>query len=101
MPALRHAFRRLRRAPAFTFGVVLVLALGIGASASVFSAFDQTIIRPLPYTEPDRIAMLWEDFSAFGTPKNRVSPATYLDWAARTRAFEGVAAMRFTIATVT
>jgi predicted permease len=101
MPALRYAFRGLRHAPAFTFGVVLVLALGIGASASVFSALDQTVIRPLPYTEPDRLAMIWEDFSAFGTPKNRVSPATYLDWAERTRAFQELAAMRITIATVT
>jgi len=101
MVGLRHAFRRLRRAPAFTLGVVVVLALGIGGSASVFSALDQTILRPLPYAEPDRIAMLWEDFSAFGTPKSRVSPATYFDWAERTRAFESLAAMRMAIATVT
>jgi hypothetical protein len=47
-----------------------VLALGIGANAAVFSTLDQTVIRPLPYVEPDRLAMVFEDFSAFGTPKN-------------------------------
>jgi len=74
--------------------VIAVLALGIGANAAVFSTLDQTVIRPLPYVEPDRLAMVFEDFSAFGTPKNRVSPATYYDWRRRSRTFEALAAFR-------
>jgi hypothetical protein len=90
----RYAIRVLGRTPAFTVGVVAVLALGIGGTVSVFSAIDQTIVRPLPYRAPDRIAMLWEDFSAFGTPNTRVSPATFFDWKRRTRVFADLAAIR-------
>ena len=91
---LRFAVRLLRKAPGFTVSVVALLGLGIGANASVFSALDQTIIRPLPYADPDRLAMVSEDFSAFGMPKNRVSPATFFDWKRRTRAFADLAALR-------
>lgn len=94
---IRYAFRLLLKAPAFTASVVVVLALGIGASAAVFSALDQAVIRPLPYGDPDRLAMIWEDFSAFGMPKNRVSPATFHDWKNRTHAFADIAALRVSI----
>ena len=89
---LRHAVRVLRRAPAFAFTVVAVLALGIGSNSAVFSALDQTVIRPLPYADSGRLAMLWEDFSAFGSAKNRVSPATFLDWRRRAGTFDQLAA---------
>ena len=91
---MRFAFRLLRKTPGFSVSVIAVLALGIGANAAVFSTLDQTVIRPLPYAEPDRLAMVFEDFSAFGTAKNRVSPATYYDWRRRTRTFEALAAFR-------
>jgi len=94
---LRCAVRLLRSAPGFTLSVVLVLALGIGANAAVFSALDQTVIRPLPFADPDRLAMVWEDFSAFGTAKNRVSPATFFDWKRRTHGFADLAAMRVSV----
>ena len=89
---LRYALRLLRRAPGFTLLVVLVLALGIGANSAIFTLVDQTVIRPLPYADSNRLAMLWEDFSTFGSPKSRVSPATYLDWRRRNRVFDQVAA---------
>ncbi len=89
---LRYALRILSRARAFSFAVIMVLALGIGANSAIFSALDTIVIRPLPYAAPDRLARLWEDFSAFGVPKNRVSPATFLDWRKRTQVFEQIAA---------
>ncbi len=89
---LRYALRLLRRSPGFTFAVVAVLALGIGSNAAIFSALDQIVIRPLPYRAPDRLVTLWEDFSAFGQAKNRVSPATLLEWRARSRTLEQIAA---------
>ena len=76
---VRFAVRRLARTPIFTLAVVAVMALGIGANAAVFTALDQTVIRPLPFREPERLVMLWEDYSALGrAPKQRVSPATFL-----------------------
>jgi predicted permease len=89
---LRYAIRLLLRSPGFAIAVILILALGIGANAALFTALDRTVIRPLPYSDPDHLAALWEDFSAFHVPKNRVSPATYLDWQRRSRIFEGIAA---------
>ncbi len=88
---LRYAARTLARSPGFTASVVLFLALGIGANSAVFSALDQTVIRPLPYADPGRLAMLWEDFSAFGMAKSRVSPATFLDWRSRSQTFAEIA----------
>jgi putative ABC transport system permease protein len=89
---LRYALRLLSRAPGFTLAVVVVLALGIGANSAIFTVLDKTVIRPLPYADPDRLAMLWEDFSAFGSPKNRVSPGTFFDWRKRNQVFEEIAA---------
>jgi putative ABC transport system permease protein len=71
---LRLAIRLLARSPGFTLAVVVVMALGIGANAAIFAALDQAVIRSLPYRDPGRLVMVWEDFSAFGVPKQRVSP---------------------------
>ena len=90
---LRFAVRRLARTPTFTVAVAAVMALGIGANAAVFTALDQTVIRPLPFRQPERLVMLWEDFSALGRPpKQRVSPATFLDWRALNHSFEALGA---------
>jgi predicted permease len=89
---LRFAVRLLIRSPGFTVAVVAVMALGIGANSAIFAALDQTVIRPLPYREPGRLVMVWEDLSAFGAPKQRVSPATFLDWRRRTQSFADLAA---------
>jgi putative ABC transport system permease protein len=91
---LRQTVRRLRGARGFTIGVIAVLALGIGANAAVFSALDQTVIQPLPYPESSRLAMVWEDLSAYGMPKDRVAPGTYHEWQRRTRTFASLAALR-------
>jgi len=91
---IRFACRLLCKTPGFSMAVLAVLALGIGANAALFSTLDQTVIRPLPYADPDRLAMVFEDFSAFGTAKARVSPGTFFDWRRRTRTFEGLAALR-------
>jgi predicted permease len=89
---VRFALRMFGRAPGFVLTIVVVLALGIGATSAIFSALDQVVIRPLAYSDADRLVMLWEDFSAFGVAKNRVSPATFLDWRRRSRVFQAIAA---------
>src|SRR5262249_3610811 len=89
----RLTVRLLSRSPAFSLTVVLVMALGIGANSAIFTALDQTVIRPLPYRDPDRLATVWEDYSSIsGMLKNRVSPATFLDWRRRTQTFADLAA---------
>src|SRR5215471_6657969 len=89
---LRHAARLLRRETGFTVAVVLILAIGIGANSAIFSAIDQTMIRPLAWRDPGQLVAVWEDFSAFGVPRSRVSPGTFIDWRRRTNTFRELAA---------
>jgi predicted permease len=99
---IRLAVRALAKTPGYSAAVIVVLMLGIGANSAVFSALDQIVIRPLPYADPDRLAAVWEDFSALtGTPKARVSPATYFDWQKRNRSYSDLAAYRSSGLTVT
>ncbi len=58
---VRFALRQLRKRPGFAFTAVLVLALGIGASTAIFSAVNPILFQPLPYPDPSRVMMLWEE----------------------------------------
>src|SRR5229473_704491 len=91
---LRYGLRLLRQAPGFTAIAIAALALGIGANTAIFSTFDSVLLRPLPYTEPDRVVMIWEDVSLSGFPKNTPAPANYVDWKARNHVFTDIAATR-------
>src|SRR5436189_5962594 len=56
---LAHSFRRLVRAPGFATIALLTLALGIGANTAIFSLVKAVLLRPLPYADPDRVAVIW------------------------------------------
>ena len=55
---IRFAFRQLRKVPGFTLTVILTLALGIGATTSIFSLIEGILLRPLPFRDPDRLVLL-------------------------------------------
>src|SRR5215472_12772341 len=86
---LRFAIRMLRKSPGFTAVAVLTLALGIGANTAIFSLVNGVLLRPLPYRNSDRLAIVWEK-SRDGSPEN-VGYATYLDWKAQNKSFEQLA----------
>src|SRR5207244_1322427 len=56
---LRHALRRLRRAPTFAVTAVLILGIGIGMATAMFTIFHAVVLRKLPVRDPDRIVVLW------------------------------------------
>jgi predicted permease len=91
---LRYGFRLLRQAPGFTAVAILALALGIGANTAIFSTLDAVLLRPLPYADPDRVVMVWEDASSIGFAHNTPAPANYVDWRDQNHAFTGIAAVR-------
>src|SRR5262249_38109707 len=90
---IRYGFRGLWRNPGFAIIAALSLALGIGANTAIFSIINAVLLRPLPYQEPDRLVMVWEDASFAGFPRNTPAPANYADWKAQNRTFEDMAAL--------
>jgi putative ABC transport system permease protein len=95
------AVRTLRRNSALTAAAILTLALGIGAVTSMFTVLNAVILRPLPYREPDRLALIWTDDTRRGLHQERTAFRTIEDWRRETRAFQSIAhftAERATIA---
>ena len=90
----RYGLRLLRHAPGFTAVAVGALALGIGANTAIFSTVDAVLLRPLPYADPDRVVMVWEDASAAGFPRNTPASGNYIEWKKRNRVFGDIAATR-------
>lgn len=93
---VRFGARMLWKRPGFTTVAVLTLALGIGANTAIFSLVSAVLLKPLPFPEPERLVMLWEDATSIGFPQNTPAPANFVDWKAQTQSFEGMAAVLYT-----
>src|SRR5215470_491318 len=97
---LRISVRTLFRSPAFSMLSVLVMALCIGATTSLFTVVRSVLLRPLPFRDPDQLVMIYEHFrdtsmNAQQFNYNAVAPADYYDWRTQTHGFEDVAAWRY------
>ena len=90
---LRFGIRMLLKNPGFTIVAIIALALGIGANTAIFSVVNTVLLRPLPYKNPERLVMVWEENSKQGFPRDTPAAANYIDWRDQNHVFESMSAM--------
>jgi predicted permease len=93
---LRLAQRSLARTPGLFAAAVATMGLGIGLSTAVFSFADRVLLRPLPFRDADRLAVLWQRDTRAGTPVVELSWAEFVEWRTALREASGLAAMTAT-----
>jgi putative ABC transport system permease protein len=88
---LSYGARCLRRSPGFSIASILVLALAIGANSAIFSVIEGVLLRPLPYSNPERLCVLWKSIPQKNIEWDWTSALTIRDWREQTQVFEDVA----------
>lgn len=100
---LRYGVRTLARSPGFSVIAILVMALGIGASTSLFTIVRSVLLKPLPFRDPDKLVMIYEHYRIGDTKHlyNPVAAADFNDWREKTHGFQEMAAWRWWAGAVT
>jgi putative ABC transport system permease protein len=88
---IRYGIRGLLKRPGFTIIALIALALGIGANTAIFSLVNAVVLRPLPYSDPDRLVWVWGNVRN-GPNRASVAPLDYLDFRNHNKTFEQFAA---------
>jgi predicted permease len=88
----RYGRRTMSRNRLLTAITVLTLAIGIGGNGAIFSIVNAVLLRPLPYPNPDRLMVIWENRPREGVNNNTVAPLDFVDWKARQNSFDNIAA---------
>jgi hypothetical protein len=81
----RYAIRMIRKNLGFSFAVVSILALGIGANSAIFSVVNAALLRALPFQDPNGLVMVNADHPKLG--KTQASAADFIDWQSRNSVF--------------
>jgi Acidobacterial duplicated orphan permease len=92
---IKLALRGFAKTRGFTAIAVATLALAIGANSAVFSLINALLVRPLPYQEPSRIALIWEQFKTQGLERIPCSPPEFLDLQKEFQSGTGLAAFNY------
>src|SRR5215475_14719516 len=87
---IRYAFRMLSRNAGLTSVIIASLAIGIGANTAIFSVVNALLIKPLPYPDSERLAMLWLRSPGINIPQDWPSPGQYIDIQNENRSFEAM-----------
>ena len=98
---VRSVLRLARKQPFFSAAVVLMLALGIGASTAIFSVVYGVLLKPLPFPESERIVQVWGTLPSRQLPQLALTEANFWDMRDWNRAFEELGALRGTSFTLT
>ena len=92
---VRYAGRGMVKARGLTVVAMITLALGIGANTAIFSVINALLLKPLPYADPDRLVMVWQDMRAKRGPATEwTTPANHFDWKGEKDVFENVTTFR-------
>ncbi|HYL93690.1 MAG TPA: ABC transporter permease, partial [Alphaproteobacteria bacterium] len=89
---LRYCIRGLVKSPGYSAIVLITLALGIGANTAIFSVVNGVMLKPLPFSEPDRLYVFYESTPA--TRQYSISYPNFLDWQSGNKSFSSIAAFR-------
>ncbi|HTE45815.1 MAG TPA: ABC transporter permease [Gemmatimonadaceae bacterium] len=84
---IKYALRTFRRTAGLTIVIVVSLAIGIGANSAVFSVVNALLLKPLPYPDPDRLAVLWLRSPGINIPQDWPSPGQFIDVKNENRSF--------------
>src|SRR6266536_1354548 len=94
---LRYAARILLRTPGFTVVAILVMAIGIGASVSLFTVIHSVLLSPLPFPHQDRLVAIYsQDDLSKPDSGNIVAPGDFYDWQNVSHGYEQMAIWRWT-----
>lgn len=91
---IRYAVRALRRNAGLTAIIVASLGIGIGANSAIFSVVNALLLKPLPYPEPERLAVLWLRSPGVNIPQDWPSPGQYIDVRSENRSFDEMSISR-------
>ncbi len=90
---LRYGGRVIRKNPGLSLTIVITVALGIGANATIFGVINAVLLEPLPYKDPDRLVRLWQSNPSQNQTEGLVSAPNFLDWQRQQTTFEQLAAL--------
>ena len=90
---LHHGVRLLGKAPGFSAVALATLALGMGATSAIFSVVDAVLLKALPFRDPQRLMVIWENNPAQNLKEIFVTPGEFLEWRNQSRAIEALAAI--------
>lgn len=97
---IRYALRQLRNSPGFAAVAIITLALGIGANTAVFSVVDAVMLRPLPYSHPERLVEV-ESVNSHNPQMSAASYPDFFDWRAQNHSFEHLVSYHDTLFVLT
>src|SRR5258706_15405047 len=88
---IRYGVRMLLKAPGISIVPTIALALGIGANTAIFSVVNAALLRPLPFSNSERLMNVWETHSPRGYVSGSASYPNFVDWREQNHGFEHMA----------